>query len=44
MARRKIAILGSGVASLTAAFELTRTPELAARHEVPLGFDLAADE
>jgi uncharacterized protein with NAD-binding domain and iron-sulfur cluster len=34
MSRRKIAILGGGVASLTTAYELTRTPELAARHEV----------
>jgi uncharacterized protein with NAD-binding domain and iron-sulfur cluster len=34
MSRRRIAILGGGVASLTTAYELTRTPELAARHEV----------
>jgi uncharacterized protein with NAD-binding domain and iron-sulfur cluster len=34
MSRRKIAILGGGVASLTTAYELTRTPELAARHDV----------
>ncbi len=36
MARRKIAILGGGVGSLVAAYELTRTPELAARHEVTI--------
>lgn len=34
MARRKIAILGGGIGSLATAFELTRTPELAAKHEV----------
>jgi uncharacterized protein with NAD-binding domain and iron-sulfur cluster len=34
MSRRKVAILGGGVASLTTAYELTRTPELAARHDV----------
>lgn len=34
MARRKIAILGGGVAALATAFELTRTPDLAARHDV----------
>ncbi len=36
MARRQIAILGGGVASLVTAFELTRTPELAARHDVTI--------
>lgn len=41
--RRRIAVLGGGIASLTAAHELTRTPELRARHEVTvyqLGFRL----
>jgi uncharacterized protein with NAD-binding domain and iron-sulfur cluster len=32
--RTKIAVLGGGVAGLTAAFELTATPELQARYEV----------
>jgi uncharacterized protein with NAD-binding domain and iron-sulfur cluster len=34
MAQRKIAILGGGMAGLTAAHELTKTPELRAQHEV----------
>jgi uncharacterized protein with NAD-binding domain and iron-sulfur cluster len=34
MARRKIAILGGGVASLATALELTRTPQLRERHDV----------
>ncbi|MEP7123111.1 MAG: NAD(P)-binding protein [Byssovorax sp.] len=41
--RRRIAVLGGGIASLTVADELTRTPELRARHEVTvhqLGFRL----
>lgn len=32
--RRKVAILGGGAGSLTAAFELTATPELRAKYEV----------
>ncbi|MBV8522710.1 MAG: NAD(P)-binding protein, partial [Acetobacteraceae bacterium] len=31
---RKIAIVGGGMAGLTAAYELTRTPELQQNHEV----------
>ncbi|MEJ8852539.1 FAD-dependent oxidoreductase [Variovorax rhizosphaerae] len=34
--RKKIAILGGGMAGLSAAYELTRTPELRALHEVTL--------
>jgi uncharacterized protein with NAD-binding domain and iron-sulfur cluster len=34
MSRTKIAVLGGGVASLVTAYELTRTPELRAQHEV----------
>ncbi len=34
MTRRKIAILGGGMASLTTAYQLTRTEALRARHEV----------
>jgi uncharacterized protein with NAD-binding domain and iron-sulfur cluster len=34
MAKRKVAILGGGMAGLTAAYELTRTPALRERHEV----------
>ncbi|MBS0340101.1 MAG: FAD-dependent oxidoreductase [Proteobacteria bacterium] len=34
--KKKIAILGGGMAGLSAAYELTRTPELRARHEVTL--------
>ena len=33
---RKIAIFGGGMAGLTAAYELTRTPELRQKHEVTL--------
>ncbi len=33
-ARKEIAVLGGGVGGLTAAFELTATPELRARHSV----------
>jgi uncharacterized protein with NAD-binding domain and iron-sulfur cluster len=36
MAKKKIAILGGGMAGLSAAYELTRTPELRALHEVTL--------
>ncbi len=32
--KRRIAILGGGIAGLSAAFELTATPELRARHQV----------
>jgi uncharacterized protein with NAD-binding domain and iron-sulfur cluster len=31
---RKVAVLGGGMAGLTAAYELTRTPELRSQHEV----------
>ena len=34
--KKKIAILGGGMAGLSAAYELTRTPELRAQHEVTL--------
>ena len=34
--RTRVAILGGGPAALTAAFELTATPELAARHDVTI--------
>lgn len=34
MTRKKIAILGGGMAGLSAAYQLTRTPELRARHDV----------
>lgn len=34
--KKKIAILGGGMAGLTAAYELTRTPELRALHEVTI--------
>ncbi len=34
MGQQRIAILGGGVASLAAAWELTRTPELRAQHDV----------
>jgi uncharacterized protein with NAD-binding domain and iron-sulfur cluster len=34
--RKRVAILGGGPAALTAAFELTATPELAARHEITI--------
>lgn len=33
-ARRRVAILGGGVGALTAAYELTRTPELRAKYEL----------
>jgi uncharacterized protein with NAD-binding domain and iron-sulfur cluster len=36
MAKRKVAILGGGMAGLTAAYELTRTPQLRERHEVTI--------
>lgn len=36
MPRKKIAILGGGMAGLAAAYELTRTPELAAQHDVTI--------
>jgi uncharacterized protein with NAD-binding domain and iron-sulfur cluster len=36
MARRKIAILGGGIGSLTAAYYLTRTPELRAQNDVTI--------
>jgi uncharacterized protein with NAD-binding domain and iron-sulfur cluster len=34
--QRKVAIVGGGMAALAAAFELTRTPELCARHQVTI--------
>ena len=34
MAKKKIAILGGGMAGLSAAYQLTRTPELQAQHDV----------
>ena len=34
--KKKIAILGGGMAGLTAAYELTRTPELRAQHDVTI--------
>ena len=34
MAKKKIAILGAGMAGLSAAYQLTKTPELRALHEV----------
>jgi len=34
--RRRVAIVGGGLSGLCAAYELTRTPELAARHEVTI--------
>jgi uncharacterized protein with NAD-binding domain and iron-sulfur cluster len=43
MTKRKIAILGGGIAGLTTALELTQTPELRAKHDVTiyqLGFRL----
>jgi uncharacterized protein with NAD-binding domain and iron-sulfur cluster len=43
MTKKKIAILGGGIAGLTTALELTQTPELRAKHDVTiyqLGFRL----
>ena len=34
MAKKKIAILGGGMAGLTTAYYLTKTPELRAQYEV----------
>jgi len=36
MAKKRIAILGGGGAALSAAYHLTRTPELRAQHDVTI--------